>query len=37
MKNFQLDKDADGILLVTFDMPGRSHERAQREFHGRNW
>jgi len=24
MKNFQLDKDADGILLVTFDMPGRS-------------
>jgi len=24
MKNFQLDKDEDGILLVTFDMPGRS-------------
>ena len=24
MKNFKLDKDADGILLVTFDMPGRS-------------
>ena len=24
MKNFQLDKDADGILLVTFDMPDRS-------------
>ncbi len=24
MKNFQLDKDADGILLATFDMPERS-------------
>jgi len=24
MKNFQLDKDADGILVATFDMPGRS-------------
>ena len=24
MKNFQLDKDADGVLLVTFDMPDRS-------------
>jgi len=24
MKNFQLDKDTDGVLLVTFDMPGRS-------------
>ena len=24
MKNFKLDKDDDGILLVTFDMPGRS-------------
>ena len=24
MKNFQIEKDADGILLVTFDMPGRS-------------
>jgi len=24
MKNFQLDKDADGILLATFDMPDRS-------------
>ena len=24
MKNFELEKDADGVLLVTFDMPGRS-------------
>ena len=24
MKNFKLDKDADGILLATFDMPDRS-------------
>jgi len=24
MINFQLDKDADGILLITFDMPDRS-------------
>lgn len=24
MKNFNLDKDADGILVATFDMPGRS-------------
>jgi 3-hydroxyacyl-CoA dehydrogenase/enoyl-CoA hydratase/3-hydroxybutyryl-CoA epimerase len=24
MKNFKLDKDADGVLLVTFDMPDRS-------------
>jgi len=24
MKNFTLEKDEDGILLVTFDMPGRS-------------
>lgn len=24
MENFKLDKDDDGILLVTFDMPGRS-------------
>ena len=24
MKNFQLDKDKDGILVATFDMPGRS-------------
>jgi len=24
MKNFQLDKDTDGVLLVTFDMPDRS-------------
>ena len=24
MENFKLDKDADGILLATFDMPGRS-------------
>ena len=24
MKNFKLDTDADGILLATFDMPGRS-------------
>ena len=24
MKNFKIEKDADGILLVTFDMPGRS-------------
>ncbi len=24
MENFKLEKDADGILLVTFDMPGRS-------------
>ena len=24
MKNFSIDKDEDGILVVTFDMPGRS-------------
>ena len=24
MKNFKLDKDADGVLLVTFDMPDRT-------------
>jgi len=24
MENFKLDKDDDGILLITFDMPGRS-------------
>ncbi|MEP3889047.1 MAG: 3-hydroxyacyl-CoA dehydrogenase NAD-binding domain-containing protein [Hellea sp.] len=24
MENFKLDKDADGILVATFDMPGRS-------------
>ncbi len=24
MENFKLEKDADGILMVTFDMPGRS-------------
>ena len=24
MKNFNIDKDDDGILVVTFDMPGRS-------------
>ena len=24
MKNFSIDKDADGILVVTFDMPDRS-------------
>ncbi len=24
MKNFKIDKDSDGIVLATFDMPGRS-------------
>ena len=24
MKNFKIEKDADGIVLATFDMPGRS-------------
>ena len=24
MENFKIEKDDDGILLITFDMPGRS-------------
>ena len=24
MENFKIEKDEDGILLITFDMPGRS-------------
>ena len=35
MTNFKLDTDADGIALVTWDMPGRSmnvidHETIER-------
>ena len=28
-KNFKLETDADGIVLVTWDTPGRTHNRIR--------